>query len=566
MSQIKATGGIKVSGGLRAGRFNEPPSWDTIAGSLGTPFESQAFSVTPGATDPDSFPSGGDVDYSLTSGSLPSGLTLNAETGEISGTPTAVGSDTLSSFTLRAEDGPIGANLVGKSAERDFSINVLNNVAPSFDQAADFSIGSVAELAAASLFQITATDPNTNPQTITFSEVGAVLTGDNLSLDSNGNVTGTPPDSGGTRVVTFTVRASDGVLTTDQDYKLTITDSQDPIWVTAIGLLATVNELEAISTITLEATDDNAVSYSVTSGALPGGLTLNSSNGEITGTPSNVAEDITSDFEVTATDTIELDFTARCFSIKVLNVIANSLRFNDDDSTELTRTPGVGDSTTTWTFSTWFKLGNIGIGGILFSAGADSSNITRLGFTAGDIFRFTHIDAASTTTDLRTTQVFRDPSAWYHLVAIWDTDNGTADDRHRLYINGTQIADFGTRTNPTSSKQGDVNTAVEHNIANLVGSTNLFDGYLSETYFVDGSALDPTNFGAFNTNGDWQPKEYSGGFGTNGFHLDYAVASITELYKNRDKIPKVKISRGAELRLRHFQTGLQPIYRQINKE
>jgi tryptophanase len=44
-------------------------------------------------------------------------------------------------------------------------------------------------------------------------------------------------------------------------------------------------------------------------------------------------------------------------------------------------------------------------------------------------------------------------------------------------------------------------------------------------------------------------------------HIDYAVAAITELYNNRDKIPKVKISRGAKLRLRHFQTGLQPIYK-----
>ncbi|MFX1573639.1 MAG: tryptophanase [Promethearchaeota archaeon] len=43
-------------------------------------------------------------------------------------------------------------------------------------------------------------------------------------------------------------------------------------------------------------------------------------------------------------------------------------------------------------------------------------------------------------------------------------------------------------------------------------------------------------------------------------HIDYAVAAIIELYKNRDKIPRVEISRGAELRLRHFQTGLQPVY------
>jgi tryptophanase len=44
-------------------------------------------------------------------------------------------------------------------------------------------------------------------------------------------------------------------------------------------------------------------------------------------------------------------------------------------------------------------------------------------------------------------------------------------------------------------------------------------------------------------------------------HINYAVAAITELYKNRDQIPKVEISRGAELRLRHFQTGLQPVYK-----
>jgi len=43
-------------------------------------------------------------------------------------------------------------------------------------------------------------------------------------------------------------------------------------------------------------------------------------------------------------------------------------------------------------------------------------------------------------------------------------------------------------------------------------------------------------------------------------HINYAVAAITELYKNRDRIPKVRISRGAKLRLRHFQSGLQPVY------
>jgi tryptophanase len=47
----------------------------------------------------------------------------------------------------------------------------------------------------------------------------------------------------------------------------------------------------------------------------------------------------------------------------------------------------------------------------------------------------------------------------------------------------------------------------------------------------------------------------------NSNHIDYAVAAITELYHHKDKIPKVKISRGAKLRLRHFQSGLQPKYK-----
>lgn len=43
-------------------------------------------------------------------------------------------------------------------------------------------------------------------------------------------------------------------------------------------------------------------------------------------------------------------------------------------------------------------------------------------------------------------------------------------------------------------------------------------------------------------------------------HIDYAVAAVKELYKNREMIPKVKIVRGKNLRLRHFQSGLQPFY------
>lgn len=519
MSQIKATGGIKVSGGLRAGRFNEPPAWDTVEGSLGTPFESQAFSVIPGATDPDSFPSGGDVDYSLTSGSLPSGLTLNAETGEISGTPTAVGSDTLSSFTLRAEDGPIGANLVGKSVERDFTITVIDDNPPNVSPAAG-NIGSVAELTAAALVQITATDPNTVTQSITFSEVGANLTTENLSIDSNGNITGTPADTGGTRTLNFTVRASTATNSTDIAYSITITDNQDPIWVTSAGLLATVDESEAITTITLAATDDNTVSYAVTAGALPGGLTLNSSTGDITGTPSNVASDTTSSFTVRATDTVELDFTDRCFNIKVLNVIANSLRFNDDDNAFLSRTPTLSNRKT-WTFSTWVKLGNIAsLTYTLFGNFVSSTEGTILRF-ASDKLEFFH-EVANVQKNFITNALFRDPSAWYHIMCAVDFTQATASDRVHLYANGVEPS-YSSSTPHNQNVDTHVNLASSHAIGKSdSGTTQNLDGYLSETYFVDGLQLTQTSFGEFDANGDWQPIEYSGAFGTNGFHLTFS--------------------------------------------
>lgn len=43
--------------------------------------------------------------------------------------------------------------------------------------------------------------------------------------------------------------------------------------------------------------------------------------------------------------------------------------------------------------------------------------------------------------------------------------------------------------------------------------------------------------------------------------IDYTVAAVVELYKNKELVPKVRISRGKKLSLRHFQTGLEPIYK-----
>ena len=196
--------------------------------------------------------------------------------------------------------------------------------------------------------------------------------------------------------------------------------------------------------------------------------------------------------------------------------IDQSIRFNDDDSAYLSRTPGSAGNRRTWTFSCWVKRANItGANCPIFTAGGDE----WLMFLSGNTLGFNQ--DGSNNYRIVTTQLFRDPGAWFHLVLRVDTTNATAGDRFRLYINGSEVTDFGTDTNPPLNYDTAMNNTVEHNIGKLIGSSAFFDGYLAEINHIDGSSLAPGSFGE--TNGDtgqWVPKAYSGSYGTNGFYID----------------------------------------------
>lgn len=209
--------------------------------------------------------------------------------------------------------------------------------------------------------------------------------------------------------------------------------------------------------------------------------------------------------------------------------ITQSCRFNDGDSAYLSRTPSASNRDT-WTFSAWVKRGNIsGADYYLFSAGSDNDNMTSLWFTATtDKLRYRHEDASSITDDVVTTPVFRDPTAWYHVVLAVDTTQGTAADRVLIYVNGVRITALDTANYPDTSIDTDVNAAVEHNIGRrrtAVGT--FFDGYMAEVIFVDGQQLTPSDFGQFDTINPsvWKPKPYAGTFGTSGYRLDFANAA-----------------------------------------
>jgi hypothetical protein len=101
------------------------PTWTTSAGSLGNCYDSfrNGFFVDVVASDPDS---NSTISYSVTSGSLPSGMSLNSSSGRISGTPSSVVSDTTSNFTIRASDN------AGNTTDRNFSITIRAPVKQTF--------------------------------------------------------------------------------------------------------------------------------------------------------------------------------------------------------------------------------------------------------------------------------------------------------------------------------------------------------------------------------------------------------------------------------------------------
>jgi len=203
--------------------------------------------------------------------------------------------------------------------------------------------------------------------------------------------------------------------------------------------------------------------------------------------------------------------------------ITNSLRFNSGSSDYINRTPASNGTRTTWTYSFWLKKTKLSGDIVLFSAGT-SNNDTICYFQSADqtIHWFNRTSSSMNGTRI-TSQVFRDPSAWYHFVFVWDTTNATALDRMRIYLNGSQITSFSSTLNPSSSLNSFWNGANAHQImSDNNPPSNLLDGYLSEVYNIDGQALTPSSFGEtdFDT-GIWKPKAYTGTYGTNGFYLQF---------------------------------------------
>ena len=202
--------------------------------------------------------------------------------------------------------------------------------------------------------------------------------------------------------------------------------------------------------------------------------------------------------------------------------IQHSLKFDGVTNSKIHRTPGSAGSARIGTFSAWVKKLKQGAFQQVFAAGDATTDTVELLFRNNDQILLTAAVGNAAKITLKTNTKFRDCSGWYHLFFAIDTTQGTAANRAKLYVNGVIQSDFETENYPDQNQDLDISQAVEHMIGVNVGNNNNLNGYIAEVNFIDGLALAPTSFGVTDsTYGHWKPIQYTGAYGTNGFHLDF---------------------------------------------
>ena len=209
-------------------------------------------------------------------------------------------------------------------------------------------------------------------------------------------------------------------------------------------------------------------------------------------------------------------------------------------STKLSVSTTSSGTRTKWTISFWVKRSNLSNENCVVGSHLDSSNKDKIAFHTDGKLSWGSFQAGSYTNmgNLITSRVFRDVNAWYHIVCRWDTNNSTADDRMKIWVNGVEETSFSTRINPTSGRESLINYTTYTAIGNNGASGNYFDGSLSHVHFCDGYAYAASDFGSTDaTTGEWKINTSpSVTYGTNGFFVLKDGNSLTDQSPNTNNL------------------------------
>jgi hypothetical protein len=213
--------------------------------------------------------------------------------------------------------------------------------------------------------------------------------------------------------------------------------------------------------------------------------------------------------------------------------IERSLRFNSADSAYLDRTPSAEGNRKTWTWSGWVKKAGLGTQSFLFaSIPSNLDNYVQIYFSTDQLVINTKT-SGNAFTSTKTAGLFRDPSAWYHLVVAIDTTatSNSGKDRLKIYINGRLLGDSDYQSDGRASIALNSDLRINSTNAHHIGKQGEYSGtyanvYLAEVHFIDGQALAATDFGEFDSNSVWQPKEFAGSYTTSGVSFDFAEQQL----------------------------------------
>jgi hypothetical protein len=204
----------------------------------------------------------------------------------------------------------------------------------------------------------------------------------------------------------------------------------------------------------------------------------------------------------------------------------------------LNRTPASAGNRQIFSFACWVKRGTLGTDYILSVRNGTGAGVGSfyIGFRL-DQLQIVSADSAGNIEYLvRSAAVYRDPSAWYHIVCAVDTTQATSSNRVKIYVNGVQVTALdGASSYPTQNlNSAAINTTVPHYFGreDFEGGTAYHDYYLAEIYFINGTQLTPSSFGTTDAYGIWQPIPYTGSYGTNGFYLPFTDNSALTTSSN----------------------------------